>query len=249
MDSTIIKRALPAITAVLLLLVASLPSAADQNLGHKWKKADAEAVESILAGKYKKADRKLEDVLNEMFERLGPGKAGKYAMGLVLMHRALAEVGLGKHEDALWDWHVALNFNPPLGDEDLTQFGDLGAYLKRNPLRNPDLDGGTLKQGGGHEKVMPLTREIDPPKSRKHPQPEFPFGAKVFGVEGPIIVQVIITKEGEVIHPVILKDLNVATISYSALEALRKWRFRPALLDGNPVVVYYTLTINYRLNR
>jgi len=246
MDSTISRRALPATTAVLLLLAVSLSSTAAQNLGEKWKKADAEAVDSILAGEYKKADRKLEDVLGEMVERLGPGKAGKYAMGLVLMHRALAEAGLGERKDALWDWHVALNFNPSLGDEDLTQFGELGVYLKRNPLRNPDLDGGTLEQGGVHEKVMPLTREIDPPKARKHPQPEFPFGAKVFGVEGPIIVQTIITKDGEVIHPVVLKDLNVATITYSALQALREWRFRPARLDGNPVVVYYTLTINYQ---
>lgn len=242
------RRALLPITACLLLLAVSVPATAAQNLGDKWKKADAEAVDSILAGKYKKADRKLEGVLDEMFERLGPGKAGKYAMGLVLMHRALAEAGLGKHRDALWDWHVALNFNPSLEDGDLTRFGELGVYLKRNPLRVPDLDRGTLEQGGGHEKVMSVTGEIDPPKARKHPQPVFPFGAKVFGVEGLIIVQTIITKDGEVTHPVVLKDLNVATITYSALQALRKWRFRPARLDGKPVVVYYNLTINYHLH-
>ncbi len=59
----------------------------------------------------------------------------------------------------------------------------------------------------------------------------------------------IITREGEAIQPVILKELDVATISYSALEALRNWKFRPARVDGRPVSVYYNLTVNYTLRR
>jgi len=32
-----------------------------------------------------------------------------------------------------------------------------------------------------------------------------------------------------------------------AIEAVRKWRFAPATLDGEPVEVYYNLTLDFRL--
>ena len=36
-------------------------------------------------------------------------------------------------------------------------------------------------------------------------------------------------------------------LSAAAAEAIRQWRFEPALCDGNPVSVYYNLTVNFRL--
>jgi outer membrane biosynthesis protein TonB len=33
----------------------------------------------------------------------------------------------------------------------------------------------------------------------------------------------------------------------SALDAVCDWRFKPATLDGRPVKVYYTLTVNFEI--
>jgi TonB family protein len=32
-----------------------------------------------------------------------------------------------------------------------------------------------------------------------------------------------------------------------ALDAVRKWKFKPGTLNGQPVPVYYNLTVNFRL--
>lgn len=230
------------IAAWLLCLV---PATEAQSLGQKWKQADREAVDSLLAGDHDKARKELNRVLDEMVERMGPGLGGELAMGLVLMHRALAEAGLGRHREALWDWHVALNFNPSLADEDLSRFGEAGRLLEENPLREPDL--GESAEAEASAMARPLDGEIDPPKARKKPRPKFPRGARDWGIEGPIVIQMIITPEGEAIQPVVLKDLEAATITYSALEALRDWKFQPARLGGEPIAVFYNLAVNYEL--
>ncbi len=233
--------------AVLLTLALSTPSVRASTLGEKWQVADDEAVRLILAGQYDKAKKKLDQILEEMHNRLGPGVGGKQAMGLVLMHRALAQAGRGARRDALWDWHVALNFNPRLLDEDLSQLGDPGNYLRRNPLRTlRQHESGSTDEDGDQGPYLILGR-VDPPKVRKRPQPSFPRGASYFKVEGPIVLQLIITKEGEAIQPVILRDLDVATLSFSALEAVRRWKFSPAHLDAEPVPVFYNMTVNYHL--
>jgi outer membrane biosynthesis protein TonB len=36
-------------------------------------------------------------------------------------------------------------------------------------------------------------------------------------------------------------------LSEKAVEAVRKWRFEPATLNGEPVAVYYNFTLNFRL--
>lgn len=36
-------------------------------------------------------------------------------------------------------------------------------------------------------------------------------------------------------------------LSEEAVRTIKTWRFEPAKLDGQPVPVYYTLTMNFRL--
>jgi periplasmic protein TonB len=33
----------------------------------------------------------------------------------------------------------------------------------------------------------------------------------------------------------------------AAVEAVEKWRFKPAMLEGRPVKVYYVLTVNFQV--
>ncbi|MCP3998882.1 MAG: hypothetical protein GY722_28025 [bacterium] len=48
-------------------------------------------------------------------------------------------------------------------------------------------------------------------------------------------------------HPVILKAEGELTLVLTSLEAFWRWKFEPAKLDGEPVDVYYNLTINFKL--
>jgi outer membrane biosynthesis protein TonB len=33
------------------------------------------------------------------------------------------------------------------------------------------------------------------------------------------------------------------------VEAIQQWRFKPAMMSGRPVKVYYTLTVNFTIQR
>lgn len=217
-------------------------SATAQRLFEQWRKMDEVAVSSLRAERYAKGKKKLQRIIDQMMKRMGPGAGGEQALGIILMHRAVAEEGLGHRKAARWDWDVARQLNPSLGEADLEPLGPAARSLAELlPRPAPSLD-----------QTCPECdpeAQVQPPRIVRRPQPDFPRGARFFRITGPIIVQMIITREGEVERPVVLQDLEAATITYAALEAIRDWKFEPARLDGHPVIVYYNLTVNYKLEK
>jgi TonB family protein len=61
--------------------------------------------------------------------------------------------------------------------------------------------------------------------------------------QGTVIVEVVITSEGKVAQARVLRALPVEGLSAAIVASLRQWRFEPARLKGEPVAVYYTLTL------
>ena len=230
------------LSTALSLAAIPLPARA-RSLGARWHEMDQRAEQSLLAGHAAQARRTLDRVIDQMMHEMGPGEASKQAMGIVLMHRALAQAELGYRADALWDWAVALNFNAALASEDLSRFGAAGKLLVGHPLRKP----GALGDSGSKPSAsLSDGDDIEPPKVRHAPRPQFPAGAVQWGHQGPIVIQAIISAKGEVTQPLVFQDLGSATLAYSALEAVRQWKFEPAHLDGKPVSVLYNLKIYYR---
>jgi TonB family protein len=66
-------------------------------------------------------------------------------------------------------------------------------------------------------------------------------------LNGPVVLHVIIGKDGAVKHIQIKKSLR-ADYDQSALEAVKDWTYKPFLLSGNPVEVETTVTVNYSMN-
>jgi TonB family protein len=77
--------------------------------------------------------------------------------------------------------------------------------------------------------------------------PAYPEVAKADRVEGPVVVRAIISRAGTVqdIH-VIQGDPRLRS---AAAEAIYKWRYRPYLLNGQPVEAATTITVDFKLNR
>lgn len=81
-------------------------------------------------------------------------------------------------------------------------------------------------------------------KALSRPQPEYPKMARAAGVDGEVVVEVIVSETGVIEsarvisgHP-LLRD--------NALAAAKKWVFEPTILDGVPVKVVGTITFNFR---
>ena len=79
------------------------------------------------------------------------------------------------------------------------------------------------------------------------PPPRYPEIARRAREQGLVVVEAVIDETGAVTRARILTGLRFG-LDEAALEAIERWRFEPATLNGKPVAVLYNLTVNFRLN-
>lgn len=88
--------------------------------------------------------------------------------------------------------------------------------------------------------------DVQAPVKTFAPQPQYTEIARKARIQGVVIVQAIIDKQGNVDNVKILKGLPMGLDS-AAVESIKTWKFEPATLNGKPVDVYYNLTVNFTL--
>lgn len=76
--------------------------------------------------------------------------------------------------------------------------------------------------------------------------PRYPPAARRASVQGPVVVRGIVRRDGTIDNVEIIKDLPYG-LGEEARRAVSRWRFRPATFRGEPIDVYYTVTVNFRL--
>jgi protein TonB len=64
--------------------------------------------------------------------------------------------------------------------------------------------------------------------------PEYPYELKRAGISGVVTVAFSVDEKGNVIDPQVQKSSNKG-FEQAALDAISKWKFKPALQDGTPV--------------
>ena len=76
--------------------------------------------------------------------------------------------------------------------------------------------------------------------------PKYPVLARQTNTGGPVVIRGVVRKDGTIDNVEIIKDLPYG-LGEAAKEAVEQWRFRPATYRGEPIDVYYTVTVNFRL--
>lgn len=76
-------------------------------------------------------------------------------------------------------------------------------------------------------------------------QPTYPALARSARIQGAVVLQAIISKQGTI------ENLTVVTghpmLAPAAIEAVRQWRYRPYILNNEPVEVETRITVNFSL--
>ena len=93
--------------------------------------------------------------------------------------------------------------------------------------------------------VVRVGGDIKEPKKIKNVPPVYPQIAQTAKVQGVVIIEATIGKDGSVKDAKILK--SVALLDQAAIDAVKQWRFTPTLLNGVPVEVLMTVTVNFTL--
>jgi len=77
-------------------------------------------------------------------------------------------------------------------------------------------------------------------------RPFYPETAREARVQGIVIVEAVISTSGEVEDARVLRGNPM--LDSAALDAVRQWRYTPSLLNGQPVSVIMTVTLNFTLS-
>lgn len=78
--------------------------------------------------------------------------------------------------------------------------------------------------------------------------PEYPALAQRAGVEGTVWIKALVDKEGQVRDVLIVKDSGAnAGFEESAIDAAKKTVWKPAIANGQPIAVWITYKIDFKL--
>ena len=86
---------------------------------------------------------------------------------------------------------------------------------------------------------------IRPPQKIVHVAAQYPAVARAARVQGVVIIETIIDTQGHVESATVLRSIPL--LDQAALDAVRQWRFTPTTLNGVPVPVVMTVTVNFKL--
>lgn len=84
---------------------------------------------------------------------------------------------------------------------------------------------------------------IKPPKIVSTTLPDYPSIARNAGVEGAVVIEVVVDKAGKVTGAHAISGPSM--LRQPALDAVRRWKYQPSLLDGQPISVEMLVTIQF----
>jgi len=86
---------------------------------------------------------------------------------------------------------------------------------------------------------------IKPPTKTKNVPPVYPPIAQSARVQGVVIIEATIGPAGRVQEARVIRSIPL--LDAAALDAVKQWEFSPTLLNGVPVPVIMTVTVNFTL--
>ncbi len=105
-----------------------------------------------------------------------------------------------------------------------------------------------LAGGSGHGAAgepLVVGGDITEPVVVRKVEPVYPEPARRGRIQGVVVFRAVINESGDVESIQTLR--GVPFLTEAALEAVRQWKYKPAMLDGQAVRVYFTVTVTFRL--
>jgi TonB family protein len=122
-----------------------------------------------------------------------------------------------------YDEHLSASFNGS-GDVVTVQIFAPGASTPQ-----------TIKVGGNVQAANLVNKVV----------PVYPPAAKAAGIQGPVVMDVIIGRDGYV------REIRVTSgdpaLTQAAVDAVKQWIYKPTMLNGSPVEVQTMVTVNFAL--
>ncbi len=104
----------------------------------------------------------------------------------------------------------------------------------------------------GNDLLAQLERSLPQPRSQDMVvlhlvKPEYPVSSMAAGVEGAVVFRLHVSKTGEVVNAWLLRSEVDRACERAAGRALRRWRYRPYIVDGEPAGFLGDQAVRFRL--
>ena len=96
--------------------------------------------------------------------------------------------------------------------------------------------------------AVPISGDVQEPALIERVSPEYPIAEQRARREGTVVLMVTIDRLGAVEHARVVRSVSRA-LDGAALRAVKRWRYRPARLNGQTVAVYKVVTLRFALTR
>ncbi len=104
------------------------------------------------------------------------------------------------------------------------------------PGHGGGIGGGVFRVGGG----------VSPPRALDTPDPEYSEEARKAKYQGTCVLWLIVGPDGKPRDEKVARALGMG-LDEKAIQAVRNWKFEPAMKDGKPVAVQINVEVNFRL--
>ncbi len=136
-------------------------------------------------------------------------------------------------------------------DVDLLPGADTGPVCRGcRPDGDPNGVLGAIGGAPGAPPPRPALRVsagVEPPRKLHDAIPVYPALALAARVEGRVLVECVIGTDGRVTDVRVVQGHPL--LGEAAAGAVRQWRYAPTLLNGEPVAVIMTVTVDFKLSR
>jgi TonB family protein len=104
------------------------------------------------------------------------------------------------------------------------------------PGRGGGIGGGVFRVGGG----------VSAPRALFTPDPEYSEEARKAKYQGTVVLWLVVDQNGRPQNIKVARSLGMG-LDQKAMDAVRQWKFEPAMKDGRPVAVQINVEVNFRL--
>jgi protein TonB len=84
----------------------------------------------------------------------------------------------------------------------------------------------------------------EPPVLKTRVEPQYPAAARKAGVGGEVVLQVVVERDGTIGGVFAVQDAPMG-LTEAATDAVRRWVYTPARLDGRPIAVLKTVRVRF----
>ena len=182
---------------------------------------------------------------------VAPRDAVVGAGGSTAMPARASQLSQSKGRAAMPHVSGTVNAGPVASREEKGARGAAGASLDARDgagKRGDDLAGAGVSQPARPRVPQALALDagvpVKAPRLISETKPDYPATARQAGVDGNVVVRIVIDKAGNVVDARAIAGPEM--LRGAAVDAVRQWRYDPSSLNGQPVSVQMPVTIPFR---